>query len=41
MSGVHYRQTVSHAAVPKIMGNANEGNMSKMLSSVRSSDSFF
>lgn len=33
--------SVSHAAVPKIMGNASEGNMSKMLSCVRSSHSFF
>lgn len=33
--------SVSHAAVPNIMGNASEGNMSKMLSCVRSSDSFF
>lgn len=33
--------SVSHAAVLKIMGNANEGNVSKMLSSVRNSDSFF
>lgn len=32
---------MSHAAVLKLIGNASEGNMSKMLSPGRSSDSYF
>jgi len=33
--------SLSHAAVPTLIGNAREGNMSKMLSPGRSSDSYF
>lgn len=33
--------SVSRAAVPKLMRNAGEGNMSKMLSPGRSSDCYF
>lgn len=33
--------SVSHAVVPKLIGNASEGNMSKMLSPGRNSDSYF
>lgn len=33
--------SVSHSAVPKLMRNADEGNMSKMLSPGRSSDCYF
>lgn len=32
---------MSHAAVPKLIGNASKGNMSVMLSPGRSSDSYF